>query len=107
MNQNLIPLATASRLIPGSPHVSTLHRWRLRGIKGVKLPTRLIGGRRFVDPDELDQFFQNVTAAADRHPVRIRTPRQREAAIEAAERDLTGIAHGHRARPRHSNRTEP
>ena len=40
-------LTKASADVPGNPHVSTLIRWALRGVKGIKLETVLVGGRRF------------------------------------------------------------
>jgi hypothetical protein len=35
--ETLLSLTEAAALLPGRPHVSTLHRWRLRGVRGVKL----------------------------------------------------------------------
>ncbi len=34
--ETLLSFAEAIARLPGSPHVSTLHRWRLRGIRGVR-----------------------------------------------------------------------
>lgn len=84
----LLTFPQASKVLPGHPHVSTLHRWRLRGVKGVKLETMLVGGRRFVSRDALAQFVASVTAKAEAEPPPARTPRQRQRAIEAAEREF-------------------
>ena len=38
-------------------HVSTLHRWSTSGVRGRTLRTRLVGGRRYVDLDQLKIFL--------------------------------------------------
>jgi len=38
-------------------HVATIWRWTLTGVKGRKLPTFLIGGRRFILSADLDAFL--------------------------------------------------
>ena len=49
-------------------HVCTVHRWRLRGVKGIKLETTRVGGRRYTTAEWLDRFHAAVTAAADGDP---------------------------------------
>ena len=39
----------AAKRLPSRPHISTWHRWRTRGVHGIKLATVKIGGRRMVD----------------------------------------------------------
>ena len=46
-------------------HPSTIHRWRLRGARGIKLETILAGGTRYSSHEALCRFFATVTAAAD------------------------------------------
>jgi uncharacterized protein DUF1580 len=78
--------AAASRI---GVHVGTLHRWRLRGVRGVRLETIVIGGLRYTSAEALERFVAATTAAADGTPApAIRTSRQRETAIAAAEREL-------------------
>lgn len=62
----LMSFSAAVRRLPGHPHPSTLWRWRTRGIRGVRLDTVLIGGRRYVSADALERFVFALTAAADR-----------------------------------------
>ena len=38
-------------------NVATVYRWILYGVRGRKLPSLLIGGRRFVDEDDFEQFI--------------------------------------------------
>lgn len=89
--ENLLPLAAAVETATGQrPHPSTLHRWRLHGICGVKLETVRVGGRRMCTIESVRQFLVGVTAATDGEPMPTdsRTPRQRERAIDRAEGEL-------------------
>jgi hypothetical protein len=88
--EQLITLAKAAREMPGgSLHVGTVHRWRLKGVRGVRLATIKRGGVRYTSWEALERFFLATTAAADGDSVpSVRTTRQRERAIEAAEREL-------------------
>ncbi len=42
------------------PHISTLHRWRLSGARGVALPTFLVGSRRYCRPEDVRAFFKAI-----------------------------------------------
>ena len=88
LDQSPVSLAEASHLLPGRPHLSTLHRWRLRGVRGVKLETFLIGGRRFTSREALERFIERTTAAAHGAPTPQRTRRQREVDIRRADAEL-------------------
>ncbi|MEQ8211044.1 MAG: DUF1580 domain-containing protein [Lacipirellulaceae bacterium] len=89
-DETLLPLGAAVEKATGDrPHPSTLHRWRLRGVSGVKLPTVKVGGRRKTSIEAVRRFIEATTAAADGGSLpKPRTNRQREAAIAAAEREL-------------------
>lgn len=87
-SETLRTFAEASRLQPGRPHVSTLHRWRLRGVRGVRLETCVIGGRRFTSDEALHRFAAATTAAADGSPPPPRTSRQQRRDIQRAEAEL-------------------
>jgi hypothetical protein len=88
MPKTLIPFGKLSSHVPGRPNQSTFHRWRLRGIAGVRLPVVHIGGRVYVEPEALEKFFADVTAIKSGNAPSPRTDRQRERAIAAAEREL-------------------
>lgn len=47
-------------------HLTTVHSWHRRGVRGVKLETYLSGGKRYTSLDALRRFQQRVTAAAER-----------------------------------------
>jgi hypothetical protein len=80
----------AGRFLPEDyrPSCATWWRWWRKGVKGIRLRTLVIGGRRYTTPAAVQDFITQVTAASngDRPPAR--TPRQRQRAIEAAEREL-------------------
>jgi hypothetical protein len=56
------PIAEIRKLLPGAPHISTIHRWMLRGVRGIKLETVLIGGRRYVSDEALNEFLRLINA---------------------------------------------
>ena len=39
-------------------HISTVFRWTLRGVRGRRLKSFLVGGRRYVGADDLVQFLR-------------------------------------------------
>src|SRR5436190_235143 len=82
--ETLIPFSQAARELPGRPHRATLHRWRSRGVRGVKLETCLVGGRRFTSYEAIKRFSVEVTAASDGLPPPALTPR--------AGRDASAVA---------------
>lgn len=56
MDPDLVPFAAARALFPVPVSLQTLHRWRTVGIRGKKLATVLIGGRRFVSRQAAIRF---------------------------------------------------
>ena len=81
--ERVVLLSDAPKAVPGRPHISTLQRWRLRGIHGVKLETILCGGKRYTSHEALQRFFERTTAAADQSISQTGT-----SAIEAAQAHL-------------------
>ena len=65
-------------------HISTVWRWCLRGCKGHVLESFSIGGKKFTT---LPAYERWVAAINDEPIVNGETPRQRERAIERAERE--------------------
>ena len=86
--EKIVSFGKAARTPPCNVHISTLHRWRLKGINGIKLESVLIGGRRMTSLEAVERFVHGVTAAANGERPPARTPRQRERAIERAEAEL-------------------
>ena len=89
--EKLLSLPAAVEAATGQrPHPSTLHRWRLRGVKGVKLETVRCGGKRLCSVESVRRFLAGVTEATDgpQPSTPARTSRQRAAAIKRAEAEL-------------------
>ncbi len=90
-NEKLFSVPKAVELATGRrPHPSTCFRWRQRGISGVRLETIKAAGRRETSVEAVHRFFAATDAAAN-DPHRVpssRTNRQRQAAIDRAEREL-------------------
>ena len=66
--ENLISFAAASRLLPGKPSPCTMWRWHTHGVRGVKLATNMVGGRRYTTREALEAFIAATTAAASSPP---------------------------------------
>lgn len=88
--EKLFPLAKAVEKATGQrPHPSTLHRWRLRGIQGVRLETVRLGGRRYCSVEAVHRFRNKLTETVDGDPTpRTRTQQQRAQAVDRAEQEL-------------------
>ncbi len=67
--QDAITLSQAADFAPGKPHTATVWRWATRGVRGVRLQTWTVGGRRFTTIDALDQFIQSLNAAGGVPPM--------------------------------------
>ena len=75
----------AAGVVPVS--VGTVWRWFLKGVKGHKLESACIGGRRFTSEEALRRFVAKINAGPGETPA-VRTPKQRDRAIDAAEAEL-------------------
>lgn len=60
----LMPLNEVVKMIPrrnnNTIHVSTLHRWRSKGIGGVKLEAQKIGGLYYTTKSAVNVFLSNI-----------------------------------------------
>lgn len=64
-SEQLQLFAKAARSLPDSPHVGTLHRWSRQGVRGRRLESIVIGGRRYTSVEALQRFVAAVTAERD------------------------------------------
>lgn len=85
----LLKLNEARSEFPGGKRLSlaTLHRWRLPGIRGVRLETVLIGGMRYTSREAIARFIAAQNAADAPVSLEI-TPSQRRRQSEAARDEL-------------------
>jgi hypothetical protein len=91
-----LTLAEAAALLPGRKpgkrlYVNTVWRWCVKGLRGVRLRSVLVGGQRLTTRRWLQEFIQAMSEARDpggSSPPMIRTPRQRQSASERAAEEL-------------------
>lgn len=88
LDETLITLTEATKLLPGRPHAATVWRFYARGVKGVKLETIVSGGRRFTSREAIARFIARTTAASNGAPLPQRTSCERVASIKRAEAEL-------------------
>jgi hypothetical protein len=55
--ERLVSLHDAARLLPGHVHISTVRRYHLYGLHGVRLETLLIAGKRWTSREALERFI--------------------------------------------------
>ncbi|GAB5402834.1 MAG: hypothetical protein Aurels2KO_10650 [Aureliella sp.] len=61
-----MPIAEAFVRVTGTrPHPSTCWRWYRRGIKGIKLDTWIVCGKRMTTTEAARRFVEETTAATD------------------------------------------
>ena len=63
--EKLLTLAEAAHSLPGHVAPSTLWRWHKKGIRGIRLESVLIGGKRLVSVESLTRFAEALTAASE------------------------------------------
>ena len=81
---SLVQLAREEDVSP-----STVWRWVLNGVRGVTLESFNAGAKRYTTRPAYGRFVSGTTAAAASGPMpSVRTPRQRERAIDRAEDEL-------------------
>ena len=87
--ETVISFSDARSAFPGIDRrlsLATLHRWRLNGVRGVKLETVLIGGLRYTSREAIARFIAEQNAPEV--PVAAITPSQRRKQSEAARVEL-------------------
>lgn len=86
----LLPLVDAVQAATGRrPHLSTVLRWCQRPNRhGIRLRSRVVGGRRLTTVAAVLQYIDATTEAADSPVLSDNTNRQRYAAHEQALRNL-------------------
>lgn len=87
--ETLMTFQDARTSFPGDRRLSlaTLHRWRLHGVRGVRLETVLIGGLRYTSCEAIIRFIA-AQNAADAPATPVITASQRRRQSEAARTEL-------------------
>lgn len=87
-NEKLLPLCEAVHAATGTkPHLSTVLRWSTRGTAdGIRLETRILGGRRLTSVEAVLRYMQATTEARNgttQPPMPTPTQQERAAAKSA------------------------
>ncbi len=92
--EELIHFPQARKEFPRPTCIATLHRWRLRGVRGVVLETILVGGLRYTSREAIGRFIaaQNADNPSQQPaPVMTAPRRQRQAAAAMATLAQMGV----------------
>jgi hypothetical protein len=63
-NEPGIPLTAVPGHVASHPHLNTIRRWAKRGVRGVRLRSWLVGGRRFTSPEAITEFIRALNQAS-------------------------------------------
>lgn len=90
-SEQVLSLKEAARRLPRQAngkkvHVSTLHRWCSRGLKGVRLESLKLGGRLVTSVEALQRFAERCSTAEPEQ--RVSPQKQHQQAYEQAEAEL-------------------
>lgn len=90
-SETILSFNEARTAFPGGKRLSlaTLHRWRLHGVRGIRLETALIGGSRYTSAEAISRFI--AAQNRDETPAPQFTPSQRQRMSEAARKELAKI----------------
>lgn len=67
LSEDVISLSDAAKeigsLLPGErgPHIATMHRWVLRGIKGTKLESLRVGAKVYTSRQAVTRFLNKTS----------------------------------------------
>jgi len=98
--EELLTLKDVCRLLPRrrggkKPAFSTVWRWALHGVRGVRLETLRCGGTLCSSREALQRFFNRLSECDDavqaEQQLGYGRPRQRQRAVEQAERELAKV----------------
>ena len=93
MDEQIVTFTEAAKLLPKMngkrPHASSIWRWARKGVQGVRLESRRIGGRFVTSIEALERFTEKLAAIdlpdTPAPPAKLPTASARQRAIENAE----------------------
>jgi len=85
--EELVTLAEAVALFPMRTNVKALHRWRLKGTRGVKLECQPVGHRWYTSREAIQRFVTAQAAAPSGDTADLTRPATVSSARSNAARD--------------------
>ncbi len=61
LNEELLSVAEAARVLPGHPNVATVWRWISKGCRGIRLEVFRCGGRTYTSREALERFAARLS----------------------------------------------
>ena len=80
------------KLHPAHPSLATIWRWSLKGLRGVRLETIKVGGRRYTTLEAIDRFSARLTDLQT--PDKAGTPKRRYDELSLAARQADHVFGG-------------
>ncbi len=63
LTENMMSLKDATKYIPTRPNISTVWRWSIKGTRGVKLETILVGSQRYTTKEAISRFLASLNGS--------------------------------------------
>lgn len=97
--EQAVTLAEAVDLIPGArkPHVRTIWRWAAKGLRGLRLESACIGGKRCTSKEAIARFIERLTESRNEAVMPLterQSPRHRRTRDLEAVRARLASEHG-------------
>lgn len=90
-SEKIETLAEAAANTPGRPNVSTIWRWCMKGVGGVRLESVVIGGQRFTSREARQRHADRLTAVHEGESPAPTSKRRKAVDAANAELDAAGI----------------
>ena len=88
--ETLLTIKQARSLFPNHPSLPTLWRWMLKGVRGCKLDSIRIGGRRFTSQEACQRFMTDSRDAGASN-AKVREKREQSLSLARLALDQLGI----------------
>jgi hypothetical protein len=86
LDERALTLTQATKILPGRPHVSTVWRWCRRGVNGICLEHRRLGGKIITSHEAIERFAAALAEHDESNAVaRTKRARKRSDAERAAD----------------------
>lgn len=92
-SEKLLTLTECRDAFPGGKRLAlaTIHRWRLHGVRGVRLETILVGGMRYTSHEAISRFIAAQNADETSTPSITPAQRKRQALNAQSELVKAGV----------------